>query len=54
MRDFSPQKDYLKLVTLGGKRAIADRSGLRAKGAWVWQWKNWIDQKFMRGLTKLS
>lgn len=44
---YHPQKDYLKLITTGHKRAVADKLGLRLEGDWLWRWKNQIDQKFM-------
>ena len=47
LRSYQPQGDYLKLISLGGKRAIADRGGLSIVGDYLWQWKNRIDQKFM-------
>lgn len=45
---FRPQKSYLKLISTGGKGAIADKAGLRLDGAWLWRWKDHIDRKFMR------
>lgn len=50
MRHFAPQRDYLKLISLGDRRAAADKFGLRAGGAWLWRLKDRIDQKFMRML----
>ena len=47
LRAFHPQRDYLKLISLGGRRALADRSGLRLQGAALWQWKDRIDRRFM-------
>ncbi|MAM60770.1 selenide, water dikinase SelD [Maritimibacter sp. UBA3975] len=47
MRSFRPQKDFLKLVSLGGKSALASKWSLAAAGPLLWQWKNRIDQKFM-------
>ncbi|NBZ89118.1 selenide, water dikinase SelD [Rhodobacteraceae bacterium CYK-10] len=47
LKEFRPQKDYLKLVSLGGKRALADKWGMRAKGAWAWGLKDRIDRRFM-------
>ena len=47
LRRFSPQRDYLKLVSLGDKRALADKSGLRLKGASLWWLKDRIDRAFM-------
>lgn len=46
-RAFRPQKDYLKLISLGGKSAVADKWGLRVQGAALWRLKDRIDQKFM-------
>lgn len=47
MRRFRPQRDYLKLVSLGDKRAVADKFGLRTGGAWLWRLKDGIDRRFM-------
>ncbi len=47
MRHYQPQRDYLKLISTGGKGAVADKFGLRLDGAWLWRWKDQIDQKFM-------
>lgn len=47
LQRFRPQRDYLKLVSLGGKRALADRSGLGTGGAWLWRLKDRIDRTFM-------
>lgn len=47
LHGFRPQRDYLKLVSLGDKRALADKFGLGTGGAWLWQLKDRIDRKFM-------
>lgn len=47
MRAFRPQRDYLKLVSTGGRSAVADKFGLRAGGAWLWRLKDRIDRRFM-------
>lgn len=47
MRAFRPQRDYLKLVSLGDRRAVADKFGLRSGGAWLWRVKDRIDRAFM-------
>ena len=52
MQRFSPQRDYLKLISLGDRRAAADKFGLRAGGAWLWWLKDRIDQKFMTMLRE--
>ena len=47
MRSFRPQKTYLKLISLGGKRALAEKASMTAQGHALWRWKDRIDQKFM-------
>ena len=47
MRNYHPQKDYLKLISLGGKSALAEKLGTARRGALLWKWKNYIDRKFM-------
>ncbi len=47
MRAYHPQRDYLKLVSLGGKRALADKWGLAPEGRWLWTLKDRIDAAFM-------
>jgi len=46
-RAFHPQKTYLKLISLGGKSALAEKLGVAVSGPFLWRWKNRIDQKFM-------
>ncbi len=47
MRAYQPQRDYLKLVSLGGQTALADKWNLPLEGAWLWRLKDRIDAKFM-------
>lgn len=47
MQSFRPQKTYLKLISLGGKRALAEKAAFTAQGDALWRWKDRIDQKFM-------
>lgn len=47
-KPFRPQKSYLKLISTGGKGAIADKAGLKLDGAALWRWKDRIDRKFMK------
>jgi len=47
LRPYWPQRDYLKLVSLGDRRALADKFGLRAGGRWLWHLKDRIDRRFM-------
>jgi selenide,water dikinase len=53
LRRYQPQRDYLKLVSTGGKGAVADKFGLRSGGGWLWQLKDRIDRKFMASLADL-
>lgn len=45
---FRPQSDYLKLVSLGRRRAIAEKFGITLEGGWVWNLKKSIDFSFLR------
>ena len=44
---YSPQKDYLKLISVGRKSAISAKWGISVSGSWVWRWKDRIDRAFM-------
>ena len=46
-RAFRPQKDFLKLISLGAQRAVAEKAGIAAEGDALWRWKDRIDQRFM-------
>lgn len=46
--NYHPKKRSLYLLATGSKKAIASWGGFSASGAWVWHWKNYIDQNFMR------
>ena len=52
-RAFRPQKNYLKLISLGGKSAMAEKYGLTLAGPLLWRWKDHIDQAFMDRLDDL-
>ncbi|MGZ9812605.1 selenide, water dikinase SelD [Pseudoroseicyclus sp. H15] len=54
MTRFRPQKDYLKLVSLGEKRALAARGKLLLKGPLLWRWKDRIDRRFMERLGDVA
>ncbi|WP_050603314.1 selenide, water dikinase SelD [Ruegeria sp. 6PALISEP08] len=53
MRKYVPQKDYLKLISLGGKSALGERLGTSFSGPMMWKWKNHIDQTFMNRFRDL-
>lgn len=48
LKPYRPQKGYLKLISTGGKGAIADKAGLTLDGPILWRWKDRIDRKFMQ------
>lgn len=47
MRAYRPQKEYLKLISLGSKSALAERHGVALSGSLMWHWKDRIDRRFM-------
>lgn len=53
MRHYRPQKDYLKLISLGSKSALGERFGTTLSGGTMWRWKDRIDQKFMEKFRDL-
>ncbi|MBE9640638.1 selenide, water dikinase SelD [Salipiger mangrovisoli] len=53
LRTYRPQRDYLKLISLGGKSALADKAGLALSGPLMWRWKDHIDRSFMRKFQEL-
>jgi selenide,water dikinase len=52
-RRFRPQRDFLKLVSLGGREALAEKAGWTWSGPAMWRWKDRIDQRFMDNLRHL-
>jgi selenide,water dikinase len=53
MRDYCPQEDYLKLVSLGGRSAMAEKWGRAVAHPLLWRWKDRIDRRFMGKLSDL-
>ncbi|MDA1075310.1 MAG: selenide, water dikinase SelD [Proteobacteria bacterium] len=53
LRTFRPQQHFLKLLSLGDRKAVGSRGRRVVSGAWVWRWKDWIDRRFMRGFNVL-
>lgn len=53
LKTYTPQKDFLSLVSTGKQKAIGSRSGFSFSGTWVWRWKDAIDQKFMNKFLHL-
>ncbi|MFM2400194.1 MAG: hypothetical protein RL341_2351, partial [Pseudomonadota bacterium] len=52
LENYRPQTSWLALISTGDKYAVASRGWLGFAGAWVWQWKDWIDQRFMRKFSE--
>lgn len=53
LRPYKPQRDYLKLVSLGGKSALAEKFGTARQGPLLWKLKDYIDRKFMTQFDSL-
>lgn len=51
---YRPQRTWLALISTGDKYAVASKGAMSFSGAWVWQWKDWIDRRFMRKFTDLQ
>jgi selenide,water dikinase len=47
LQRFRPQGDYLKLISLGEKAAVAEKWGVVGSGPRFWRLKDRIDRKFM-------
>jgi selenide,water dikinase len=47
LRRFKPQADYLKLISLGGQSAVAEKWGVTLTGPRLWRLKDRIDRAFM-------
>lgn len=53
MRHYTPQSDYLKLISMGGKEALAAKHGITLAGPRLWKLKDHIDRKFMDQFDEL-
>lgn len=53
LRTYRPQRRWLALIGTGDVQAVASRGSFFAAGHWVWRWKDWIDRRFMAGLSDL-
>lgn len=50
---FIPQQQFLSLISLGEKRAIASRGWFAIEGKWAWRLKDRIDRAFMTKFNSL-
>lgn len=53
LRSYHPQSDFLKLISLGEKSALAQKHGVTLSGRWLWKVKDHIDRRFMDTLRDL-
>jgi selenide,water dikinase len=53
LRPYRPQRDYLKLISLGEKAALAEKGGIAVEGHLLWRLKDRIDRDFMEKLRDL-
>lgn len=48
LRQFRPQRSFLKLINLGDGRALGEWRGLHFEGRWALGLKHWIDRRFIK------
>jgi selenide,water dikinase len=54
LRPYVPQRDYFALLDLGDGRAVGDKWGVAARGAWLQRWKERIDRRFVERFQVLG
>ena len=53
LKKFKPQRNHLKLISIGGRRAISSGRGFHLSGSLIWNWKDLIDRNFMDSFFRL-
>jgi pyridine nucleotide-disulfide oxidoreductase family protein len=48
LRPYRPKRRSLYLLACGPRYAVASWGRWSTEGQWVWRWKDWIDQSFIR------
>ncbi len=54
LKPYHPQSSWLALISTGDRYAVASRGAIGFAGQWVWRWKDWIDQRFMRRFSEFE
>jgi hypothetical protein len=48
MTIYKPRRYSLYLLACGPRFAVASWGNWSIQGEWVWRWKDWIDQRFVK------
>jgi selenide,water dikinase len=52
LRSYQPQRHFLNLIGTADGKAVASRRWLAGHSRLFWHWKDWIDRRFMRQVTR--